>query len=152
MAFEADILGRDEGCDERRHLFTVEGQQCCAVFGEQVGILDERAVLDEERTDHFTVFGVYFGSDIAFGVFELLERRQFSEHSQRGEYEQEEEQSEGEHGNDPQPFDYTRALEFLPEGICCFIHILCMGLYIRQKYNIPFKNRNMRSINWFHGN
>ena len=79
VRMETFVLGRDQCCHNGGHLLAIESQQLGAIFGEELGILDIRTVLYEERADDLAIFRVDFGCDVALGVFQLLERGQLAE-------------------------------------------------------------------------
>ena len=100
-----DILRRNQGRDDRRHVVSVEPEQLGGVEREEFVVLYVGAVLHEERAQHLAVRRENLGGQVALGVLQLLERRQPPE--QAGGREQQQEQQECERGeyDAPEPFD-----------------------------------------------
>ncbi len=105
VAAEARILGGHERRDDGRHAASVEPQVLRRVGRKEVGVLHVGAVLHEERADDLAVLGVDFGREVAFRVFELLERGHAAEKSRRGQQQHDQQHRHRCERHDPDPAD-----------------------------------------------
>ncbi len=117
MAAETDVLGGDERRDDGRHLVAVETDVLRGVERKEVGILHVGTVLNEKRTDDFTVLRIDFGGEVAARVLQLLERRHPPEDTAGGENQQGENQGERSERHDPYP-SYNLGVDPLFPALC----------------------------------
>ena len=109
VAAEADVLGRNERRDDRRHLVLAQTDVERRVRGKEVGILHIGAVLDEERADDLAVLGINLRGEVAAGVLQLLERGHASEHAQSRQQQHHGQKRERRKRHAPDPFYRFRA-------------------------------------------
>jgi len=106
---EADILGRDERRDDRRHLVPAQADVKRRVRGKEIGILHVGAVLHEKGADDLAVLGIDLRGEVAAGILQLLERGHAPEHAQRRQQQHHGQERERRKRHTPDPFYRFRA-------------------------------------------